>query len=143
MPRLTRLSIAVIATENALSLNSLRRYARMNKCAMCGRLVEGRYVCKSCEKNVKGNLNASSNPCHNCPTRTSKCHSYCKEYAEWLKEFATLAQEELQREVISKDASSKQDLSKETAETKANEIVEKEEMEAYDALDSMDSMDSM
>ena len=46
------------------------------------------------------------------------------EYAEWLKEFATLAQEELQREVISKDASSKQDLSKETAETKANGIVE-------------------
>ena len=65
------------------------------------------------------------------------------EYAEWLKEFATLAQEELQREVISKDASSKQDLSKETAETKTNEIVEQEEMEAYDALDSMDSMDSM
>jgi hypothetical protein len=85
MPRLTRLSIAVIATENALSLNSLRRYARMNKCAMCGRLVEGRYVCKSCEKNVKGNLNPSSNPCRNCPARTSKCHSYCKEYAEWLK----------------------------------------------------------
>jgi uncharacterized protein with von Willebrand factor type A (vWA) domain len=65
------------------------------------------------------------------------------EYAEWLKEFATLAQEELQREVISKNASSKQDLSKETAETKTNEIVEQEEMEAYDALDSMDSMDSM
>ena len=62
------------------------------------------------------------------------------EYAEWLKEFATLAQEELQREVISKNASSKQDLSKETAETKTNEIVEQEEMEAYDALDSMDSM---
>ena len=62
------------------------------------------------------------------------------EYAEWLKEFATLAQEELQREVISKDASSKQDLSKKTAETKTNEIVEQEEMEAYDALDSMDSM---
>ena len=57
----------------------------MDKCAMCGRIVEGRYVCKHCEKKVKGNLDASSNPCYNCPTRTRRCHSYCSDYADWLK----------------------------------------------------------
>ena len=55
----------------------------MNKCAMCGRIVEGRYVCKSCEGKVKGNLNPGSNPCGNCPSRAINCHSTCEEYIEW------------------------------------------------------------
>ena len=59
------------------------------------------------------------------------------EYAEWLKGFATYAQEQLEREVISIGSSSKQDFGKETTETKENQLVEQEEMEAYDALDSM------
>ena len=57
----------------------------MNKCVMCGRIVEGRYVCKSCEKKVKGNLNASHNPCYNCPIRSRNCHSYCNDYVEWVE----------------------------------------------------------
>ena len=59
------------------------------------------------------------------------------EYAEWLKGFATYAQEQLEREVISIGSSSKQDFGKETIETKENQLVEKEEMDAYKELDSM------
>lgn len=56
----------------------------MNKCVMCGRDVEGRYVCRSCEKKVKGNLNADDNPCYECNRRSRNCHSHCRDYNEWL-----------------------------------------------------------
>ena len=55
----------------------------MYKCAMCGRYVESRYVCKSCEKKVKGNLNASHNPCYECDRRRDNCHSFCRDYINW------------------------------------------------------------
>ena len=57
----------------------------MSKCAMCGRIVEGRYVCKSCEKKVKGNLSAEDNPCFQCDRRKGNCHTYCRDYIEWVK----------------------------------------------------------
>ena len=83
MPRNTRSGIAVIATTTVLYPSSLRRYVRMGKCSMCGKYVEGRYVCKSCEKKVKGNLNASHNPCYQCDRRSTNCHSHCRDYLDW------------------------------------------------------------
>lgn len=56
----------------------------MRKCSICGRIVEGRYVCKSCEKKVKGNLNASHNPCYQCDRRSAHCHSHCRDYLDWV-----------------------------------------------------------
>lgn len=56
----------------------------MNKCNLCGAVVEGRYVCKGCEGKVTGNLNTSRNPCYHCPRRARNCHKTCKDYNQWV-----------------------------------------------------------